>query len=502
MKITNWIFRINSYNINEELKISEQENDLKRVKDEGSRFLQYTAGICACISMAAWGSFIAWPSPAIPHLTSNSSAFPVTKEQGSLIISLYNLGDLFGGLINPLFIDRIGRKYTLLLFSLPGLVGWILIIFANNCVYLYIARFIAGVGQGSTFNSLVIYLTEISEKSIRGILINMMHMSMITGIFVFTIVATYTSYNVLNFASATLPILFLLMFPFLPETPYYYLMKGRNEDSMKCLMKLRGICDPNQLTSEIDEMRLAIEEEKKLKTSNFRELINKSHNRRGLLIIFFLKMTQLLSGIVAILAYAQEIFAKSNLSINPGVQVIIVNGISLLACFATHVIIERFNRRTLFLSTGLLASLCLGSVSLFFFMELYLEADVSSISFVPLVALVCFQIVYQFGLGTVPYIVQGELFPMNVKGSAVACGMVMGSCFAFATTAGYSVLSNAAGIYTTFFFFATTALLGSVITFWIMPETKGRSLEEIQAMQNPKLKEKLDSERKINKSVN
>ncbi|XP_033225701.1 facilitated trehalose transporter Tret1-like [Belonocnema kinseyi] len=365
MKIRNWIFRTDSYDINKELKRSKRENDLNRVNDEGSRFLQYIAGICACVSMATWGSYGAWPSPAIPYLTSNSSAFLVTAKQGSLIISLYNLGDLLGGLINPLFIDRIGRKYTLLLFSLPGLIGWILIILANNYVYLYIARFIAGVGHGGTFNSLVMYLTEIAEKSIRGILVNMMH-----------------------------------------------------------------------------------------------------------------------------------------ISLNAGVQVIILHGIELLACFGTHVMIERLNRRTLFLSTGLLASLCLGSVGIFFFMELYLEADVSSISFLPLVALVCFQIVYQFGIGTIPYIVQGELFPINVKGNAVACGMVMGSCFALGTTASYNALSNAAGIYTSFFFFATTALFGSVITFWIMPETKGRSLEEIQAMQNPKLKEKLDSERNNNKSLN
>ena len=444
--------------------------------------------------MATWGAYTAWSSPAIPYLTSKNSTFPVTDEQGGWIASLFLLGDLIGGLINSLFIDRIGRKYSLLLFTLPGLIGWILIIFAKNYIYLYIARFVAGIGEGGTFNCLVIYLTEISEKYIRGILVNMMNISLSISIFIFTSIAAYTSYEILNLTSASLPMIFLLLFPFLPETPYYYLMKGRNDDALKCLMKLRGITESDQLKLDIKEMKLVIEEDQRLRKSAFWELISKRYNQKGLLIMFCMKMTQFLSGIMAISSYAQEIFSYSSPSIKPEFQVMIVNGITILAALANNLVIDRFYRRDLFLATGLLASICLGSVGLFFFMDLYLMVDVSSIKWLPLVALVAFQVVFTLGIGTIPYIVQGELFPINVKGNAIACGMVIGSVVAFGTSAGYRALSNAAGVYTTFWFFAIAVLFGSLVTYWITPETKGRTLEEIQAMLNPEMKEKLESE--------
>ncbi|XP_033225699.1 facilitated trehalose transporter Tret1-like [Belonocnema kinseyi] len=445
--------------------------------------------------MAVYGSYSAWTSPAIPHLTSVNSTFPVTDAQGGWIVSLLMLGDLIGGLIIPLFIDRIGRKYTLLLFTLPGLIGWILIIFAKNYLYLYLARFIAGIGEGGIYTTLVIYLTEISEKNIRGALVNMINLSLSVSIFIFSSIAAHTSYMTLNLASASLPIIFIIMFPLLLETPYYYLMKGRNNEALQSLMKLRGINEPEKLETDISEMKLAIDEDRKLSKSGFMELISKSYNRKGLLIVFFMKLTQFLSGIVAISAYAQEIFSESSPSLNPKFQVMILTGFPILATLVTNIVIDRFNRRTLFLTTGLLAAVCLGSIGSFFFMQLYLKADVSSIKLLPLVSLVVFYAVYMLGFGTIPYIVQGELFPISVKGNAVTIGMIVGAFFAFGTSAGYSAVSNAVGTYTTFWSFASAVLFGSVVTYWITPETKGMTLEEIQAIQNPEIKKKLELER-------
>ena len=452
--------------------------------------------------MGTWGAYNAWSSPAIPYLTSNSSSFPITDIQGGWIISFYNLGDLLGGLINPLFIDSIGRKSTLLLFSLPGLVGWILIIFAENYVYLYIGRIIAGIGQGSTYNSLVIYLTEISEKNIRGILVNMIMISLSISVFVFTSIAAYTSYEVLNLISASLPVIFLLTFPFLPETPYYYLLRGRDADALKSLMKLRGISSPDKLDSDIKEIKLIIDENQRLKKSSFQELISDRCNRKGLMIMLSMKLTQQMSGMVAISSYAEEIFSYSSPNIKPGIQVMIITGVASLAALTTNIVIDRFMRRVLILFSGLVVSICLGSVGIFFFMDLQLEADVSCIKWLPLVALNILQVMYLFGIGTIPYIVQGEIFPINVKSAAVASGMIMGSTFAFGVSAGFKTMSIHAGIYTTFWFLAVFTFFGTFFTYWNMPETKGMTLEEIQAIQNPEINQKLALMRKANVAVN
>ncbi|XP_051155508.1 facilitated trehalose transporter Tret1-like [Leptopilina boulardi] len=445
--------------------------------------------------MVGWGGCQAWTSPSIPYLTGNNSPYPVTEEQGAWIVSIFYIGDLFGAFLNPFFIDRIGRKNTLILFAFPGLIGWGMIIFAKNYIYLYAARIIMGIGQGSTYNSLVIYLAEISEKKVRGILINMIPASNFIGLFVCTSVAAFKSYEFLNYFTASLLIFFIMTYPLLIETPYYHLLCGRHDDAMKSLMKLRGIDDPKLLDLEIREMTLTIND-RKLKSS-WRELFIKKHNQRGLIIMFWIKITQMMTGIGPISANAQEIFSYSDLSnINAGVQVMIFNGISLFASLTTNAVIERFKRRTLFLTTALISSFCLGTVGTVFFMILYQKTnDISIIKWFPLISLVIFQVAHVVGIGTVPYIIQGEIFPVNVKGAAVSCGMTMGSILIFITSAGYKFLSIAAGVYTTFWIFAISCFFLSIFTFSIMPETKGMTLEDILALRDPEMKIKLDNER-------
>lgn len=461
----------------------------------GSRSQQYLAAICACSIMVATGSYQAWSSPAIPHLISNNSKFVVTEEQIIWIVSLFFVGDLFGALINPIFIDKIGRKKTLLLLSLPSLIGWGLIIFAQNYIYLYIARFLGGISQASAFSSLSIYLTEISEKSIRGIQVNIMQISYYLGVFIFTTIGAFLSYDFLNISSATFLILFLLISLSLPETPYYLLLRGKKDDAIKCLMKLRGITSPDKLEGEVREMELVIEEDKKsTKTFAFLELFRKSYNRKGLIVVFLMRVTMMVSGVTCILSYAEDILSQNTLPIKAGVQVMILNGISLPAAFSTGLFIDKINRRYLFLITGVLGSVCLTIVGFFFFLKLYLEKDTSSIAWLPLVSLSLLFVSFISGFGIIPHITIGELFSIKVKSSAACLGRIVSSVASFGTAAGFKPLGNNFGTYTSFWIFASLTFIGSLLTFWILPNTIKMTLEEIQAMQNPKLKRKLELE--------
>ncbi|XP_043474723.1 facilitated trehalose transporter Tret1-like [Leptopilina heterotoma] len=472
------------------------KNDNKELKSDGSHSKQYMAAICACITIAVCGGGQSWSSPAIPYLTSKNSPFLVTDYQVTWISSLYNVGDLIGVLLNPLFIDRIGRKNTLLLSALPGLIGWCLIIFAKNYIHLYIARLLTGISQGSTLNCLVIYLTEISEKNIRGRLVNILHLSLSFGVFVFSAISAFTSYYILNISAALLMLLFLFVFPLSPETPYYYLLQQKKDDATKCMMRLRGFNSSEKVENEIREMILAIEEDRK-NTKRFAvwELFSKSYNRKAVLIMFFMKMTQIMSGVNPLTYNAEEILSHNNLPIKPGVQVVMWHGIALPASLITGWILDKFERKIIFLSSGVFTTLCLIALGIYFFITDYLHKDTSSYGWLPLVALIVFQMSYTFGIGSIPYIIQGELFPIQVKGSAVCLGRIITDVFAFATTAGYHPMSNAYGAYTTLWFFALVTLFGSLVSFWIAIDTLRKSLEEIQALQNPELGRKLELER-------
>lgn len=131
--------------------------------------LGYYVPFTACISLMACGVHLGWTSPSLPHLYANPE-IPVTQAQGSWIASLYTLGAIAGSVLSPLCVDRLGRKFSLLVFMLPQLAGWGLIIAAKSFSVLYVARFVAGLGHGGICNVSVIYLAEIADKNIRGAL--------------------------------------------------------------------------------------------------------------------------------------------------------------------------------------------------------------------------------------------------------------------------------------------------------------------------------------------
>ena len=427
----------------------------------------------------------------------------MTANDGSWIVALYYAGDFVGSLLNFPLIDRIGRKYTLLAFTLPELIGWILIIYAKNPIYFYIARFLGGIGEGGIYSTLIIYLSEIADKNIRGILVNIMVIANYIGVFVFTAIAAYWSFEILNFVSLFVTILSLLIFIILPETPHYYLMKGRDVDAMKCLKKLRGKATPEILISDMETMKLAIAEDQKASTAGFWKVVTRKSNRKGLWIILVLEGTEHLSGRYATVSFAHDIFSLSPLPLEPGIQVMIRNGMQFIACVAATGIIDRFNRKTLFLSTAILDGICLAIVAFFFFLQKYLLVDVTSVAWVPLVALTCYDVIGSFGVSPLPYIIIGELFPISIKGPMVASGMIIGPGFSFITSFLYTPVTNSCGIYTTFFLYSILIITGAVIIYWIMPETRGRTLEEIQAIQNPLLKSKIEMSSVVdNKGIN
>ncbi|XP_043474721.1 facilitated trehalose transporter Tret1-like [Leptopilina heterotoma] len=486
--------RIENLELKNNFKHQEEDVGDESLK-EGNNMMQFIAGITASLSVAVLSANIVWNSPGIPHLKSNASDFPVTDTQGGWIISIYHFSDIIGSLLNILLIDRIGRKFSLLLTGIPALIAWILIINAKNYIYVLIAKFIAGIGQGFTYNTVVIYLAEIAEKDIRGSLVAIMRTIQALFHFGLTAVGTFFPYQILNYTCIFIPILFLSTFSFMPESPYFFLLQGRDDDALKSLMRLRGHSNSLVLKKVVREMKLDIEEKERYKTNSVRELFLRNYNRKCMFIVICMKLTQVMAGHSAILNYTQEIFYHSGSSIPPKISVLILSGIVLVSTLAAGVIMDRISKRITFLVSGILSGVFLGAVGIFFFLKFSAKVDVTSITWLPLSSLILYAIVYYLGIAIIPYILQGELFAMNVKGAAVAFGMIIGSCFSFTSNTGYNYISIHAGVYIAFWFYSIVAIIGSVLTFRITPESNRKTLEEIHAMENPEMKRKLELER-------
>lgn len=455
--------------------------------------MQYIACFSGSLATAACLINTSWTSPAVPYLKSSESKFPVTDAQGAWIVSLYNFGDIFGTPLTLLFLDRIGRKYTMLLYGIPAITSWLLIIFANNLTDLYIARFVGGIGHGFVISTTVIYLAEISDKDTRITLFTIMRVTGSLVGFVTTTIGSLLSHEILNITCLIVPIIFLLLFSLMPESPYYLLLKGKEEEAIKCLVKLRGTKEQplnrESLENDIAEMKLNVEG-MNFKISAFRELFYQKNNRQAMLVVLFMKITQFMTGNLIILGYAVEIFEYSGSSVKSGTAAITLAGIRLISSLLSGFLLNAMDIRSNFLISGLLGALCMFTLGMYFYMK-HLGEDVSSFSLLPLTALIIFELITYLGIAIIPFILQGELFPMQVKGVAGVFGTIVGSICTFASTTGYSALNDAVGFHASFWLFGFTSFFGSLITYSITPETRGKTLEEIQAMNNPEIKRKL-----------
>lgn len=442
--------------------------------------------ITVYVLMIEHGVHTAWTSPALPHLTSEKSEFPITEAQGGWIASLFSLSTILGIMLCPLFMDRIGRKYTMLLFFIPRLISWILIILAKSYITLYAARLFAGVGTGGLYSLTAVYVGEVAEKKIRGTLLTTLNISINVGIFIVAIAAANLDYKTMNLVLLTIPISFIVLFLFTPETPYFYLMQGRDIRAVRTLMKLKGEVYPEFVMDDIKRMRNAISHNQSSRKSTAHQLFSNRGCRKGMIILLFAKAAYFYTGFLAIVAYTQEILGHSGSSLKPTHAAMILGAVEIIAGLPATQLIDRTGRRVMFLLSGILSSLSLGCLGMFYFFKFHQEYDVSSFTWVPLASLVFFKLVCNIGLATVPTIFMGELFPIKVKGSALAYTNVFTGLYAFTSKLAFQTLSSAAGIYTTFWAFGVCCLSGALIVFFIAPETTGMNLEEIQHMLNPK----------------
>lgn len=421
-----------------------------------------------------------WTSPALPLLEEKQTS--VTVDQGSLIASLYNLGAIIGYLLYPFLVDRIGRKYTLLTFALPQIISWTLILTARSVFILYLARLIGGIGYGAGYVVEVMYEGEIAEKDIRGLLLFFGKIFYNIGSLIVVVAGAFSSYDTMNIILLTIPIIFISTFIFMPESPYFYLKCNREEDAIYSLSKLRGTSDSRIISMEINRMKEAIIVDRSPACS-WNKLFENRFYRKALIITLILKCSIVFSGFHTIVAYTQEIFSYSGFSLDPQYAAIVLESVVLICIVPTAPLADCLGRRILTLCSGIVCSVVLGLIGLFFFFKFYLQIDnLSAISWIPLVALIIFKVAFSSGLANASAVMDSEIFPLEVKSSALSLIHVTKEILLFIVKLGFERSVSICGTYGVFWIFSLLSFVLPLIGFSIMLETKGYSLEEIQLL--------------------
>lgn len=433
----------------------------------------------ATISLAITGSHIGWTSPILPTLKLADSHVVITSDDASWIASFYLLGTIPGCILAAFIVDWLGRKMSLLIAGVPLTVGWVLIIIAWNPYVLYASRFISGIGQGVVYVVCPMYIGEIADKEIRGTLGSFIKLMVTFGELYAHAVGPFVSYNWLAYICLLIPLAFFLSFAWMPESPYFLLMRNRQDDAMASLKGLKRNASEDQLEEEMEQMQKTVIRDIS-DQAHFWDLFNTPGNRRAVLVSFGLQLILQFSGIAAIESYTQEILEEGETGLPASIAVILLSVMQLIAGLGAAALVDKLGRRPLLLSTTFLAGISLTIAGTFYLLKTELAVDTMGYGWVLHASVIFYELIIALGLNPLPYMMLGELFPTNVKGAAVSLANLVSSLLAFIVSKLYQVISDYCGVYAAFGWFAISCFLGVIFIALAVPETKGKSLLEIQ----------------------
>ncbi|KAI5635732.1 sugar transporter domain-containing protein [Phthorimaea operculella] len=440
-----------------------------------SHWKEYATALSATLITATAGTCYGWPSPTLELLKRDDSPIKIGDDEGSWITSIMILCSAITPIPSAYLADRFGRKSTLLLGALPFIIGWILIIVANSSAYLWVSRMFSGLGYGIVYTVAPMYTGEIASNEVRGALSTIITAMNKVGILAQYCIGPYVSMRVLAAINLILPISFVVIFIFLPESPYYYLKFERSERAERSLRNLRS----GDIRTELKNIEINVQEDMKNRGS-WSDLYTEATNRKALFMTLGIFTIQQLCGSAAVVAYAQNIFSQSESNLEAHHQSMILGLVQVATCVLSVLLVDRVGRKPLLLLSALGVGLMNGAVGTYQYFYIYHKDKVEIINWLPMAALLIYIVCYAIGLSTVPYVIIGEMFPTNVKLYASCIAHIYTGIFMFAVQKLFQVVKYHWGIYTVFWGFSAFSLLGLVFILVVLPETKGKSFAGIQ----------------------
>jgi sugar porter (SP) family MFS transporter len=386
-------------------------------------------------------------------------------------------GALLGAMISAKFAHRFGRKNSVIITALLFLVGALMACGALNFSFLIASRTLMGFSIGISATIVPMYVAEVAPAEIRGAAIFLYQMAITVGIFLSAMVSYIFTTAVdpswrYMFALELIPAALLgIGMLMLPKSPRWLMRRGRSKAALNALKRLRQSTDP-EVHQELEAIEASLNTHQK-KTS-FRDLFEKPL-RILVVVAAGLFFFQQFTGINTIFYYAPIIFQGAGFKgINGAfIAAIMVTGLNVLATFFGMWFVDSLGRRKLLLF-GLL-----GIVLCMFTMGAAYHNWFSHKEIIVLISALAFIACFAISISGICYIIMSEIFPLNVRSK----GMAIASCanwgFNWLVASTFLSLVNFFGLGYVYWFYALCSLVGLIFVFFLVPETKNRTLEDI-----------------------
>ncbi|XP_074017136.1 solute carrier family 2, facilitated glucose transporter member 8 [Numenius arquata] len=451
----------------------------------------YLAAFAAVLGPLSFGFVLGYSSPVIPELRKiNDPKLRLDSSQASWFGSVVTLGAAAGGILGGYLVDKVGRKPSLMLCSIPYVFGYIVIISAQNVWMLYCGRVLTGLASGITSLVVPVYISEVSHPKVRGMLGSCVQLMVVTGILGAYVAGITLKWRWLAVLCSFPSCIMLLFMSFMPETPRFLLNQNKRSEAIAALCFLRGphadhAWECRQIEAGVQEDGLNLSEFKN--PSIYRPLLI------GVALMFFQQVT----GINAVMFYAETIFEDASFK-DSRMASVVVGSIQVCFTAVAALIIDKTGRKVLLYISGITMALSTALFGLYFKIVLLDQnnssnPDVwvtlnsaspgteSSISWLAVVSLGLFVAGFSLGWGPVPWLVISEIFPLKAKGISSGACVLTNWVMAFLITKEFNDFIGFLTSYGTFWLFSAFCCLNVIFTAFYVPETKGQTLEQIEA---------------------
>ncbi|XP_039162519.1 sugar transporter ERD6-like 10 isoform X3 [Eucalyptus grandis] len=432
--------------------------------------LVFSTLVAVCGSFVT-GCAVGYSSPAMSGIMEDLG---LSVAAYSLFGSMLTIGGLVAALLNGTMTDVIGRKRTMWLSQVLCAAGWLSIALTKNVWWLDAGRALVGFGVGVTSYVVPVYIAEITPKNVRGAFTSFSQCVSACGFSLAYFVGTIVSWRTLALIGGIPCVIQIFSLYFIPESPRWLVKVGREQEFEAALQRLRG--KSADISQEAADILVYTETFERQSHSRFLDVFQKRY-ARSLTIGLGLMMLQQFGGAGAFSYYASSIFESADFSSSIGTRSV---AIVVIPAFAITVILtDKAGRRPLLMvSTAGMCLSCLIVGLSFYMQDLHICKDATPI--LVFLAVLAYFVFLSVGMSGLPWVLMSEIFPVNVRGRAGSivsfahwsCSWIMSYTFNFMFE------WSAAG---TFFIFTGICGLAILFTAKLVPETKGQTLEEVQA---------------------
>ncbi|XP_017283267.1 solute carrier family 2, facilitated glucose transporter member 8 [Kryptolebias marmoratus] len=467
--------------------MSEQDAYLSKVKNRKL----YLATLASVLGPMSFGFVLGYSSPAIPELKKISNPhLRLDDDQASWFGSIVTLGAAVGGLLGGWMVEKIGRKLSLMLCALPFVFGFTIIIAAQNVWMFYAGRVLTGLASGVTSLVVPLYISETAHEKVRGLLGSCVQLMVVLGIMGVYLGGLFMDWRWLAICCSIPPTLLMVSMCFMPETPRYLLSKGKRREAENALHFLRGPDAPVEW--ECTRIEEACEEQgSSFHLSDLRDPGIYKPLMIGVMLMVFQQMT----GINAIMFYAETIFKQAHFE-NSDLASVIIALIQVVFTAIAALIMDKAGRKILLTISGVAMMISTTTFGVYFYLmpkppstpsPLDVQSAVGAephadLTWLALTSMAIFISGFAIGWGPIPWLIMSEVIPIRVRGFAGAAVVLTNWGMAFVVTKTFQDMMLGLTSAGTFWLFSCMCALNIVFTIFLVPETKGKTLEQIEAI--------------------